>query len=292
MRNTIFTGVCTALVTPFLDSQINYPLLELLLRRQIDAGVESVVIAGTTGEAPTLSDSEKLSLFRRSKEYVGSSCKIIAGTGSNDTRHTIELSAAAEKTGVDGLLIVSPYYNKPNDAGQLSHYAALSQAVDLPFIAYNVPSRTGSDLSIAAIEGICKLPNFAGIKEASSDIAKVNRIIRSCGKDARVYAGNDHMALPVIALGGIGVISVVSNLFPIQMVQLAQAAMQGDVKQAARLQIEFQPLLDALFSEGNPVPVKEALRLMGYDCGECRLPLFSMSSTNQRKLKAALAQWQ
>lgn len=288
MKNILFTGACTALVTPFLDDKINYPMLEQLLRRQIDAGIEAVVISGTTGESPTLSDDEKLELFRRAKACVGSSCKIIAGTGSNSTRHTVELSKEAEETGVDGLLLVSPYYNKATAVGLFSHYLAAAHAVSLPIILYNVPSRTGMDIPIPVYKRLSRIPNIVGIKEASSDITKITKIIRECGDELTVWSGNDDQITPVMSLGGMGVISVLSNVLPVETQALARAALNGDFDTAAALQIELQPLIELLFSEVNPIPVKEAMKIIGYDCGSCRLPLTAMSQENREKLRALL----
>ena len=181
MKDLLFTGVCTALVTPFLDDQVNYPMMEQLLRRQMDAGIKAVVICGTTGEAPTLTDQEKLELFSRAKHYTGGACKIIAGTGSNNTLHTLELSSAAQKCGVDGLLVVTPYYNKSTPEGLTAHYLALSQAVDIPIILYNVPSRTGMDIPLSVYERLTRIPNIVGTKEASTDITKITKILQRCG---------------------------------------------------------------------------------------------------------------
>ncbi len=288
MKNPIFTGACTALVTPFLDDKINYPMLEQLLRRQVDAGIEAVVICGTTGEAPTLSDDEKLELFRRSKEYVGNSCKIIAGTGSNSTSHTVELSKAAEETGVDGLLLVSPYYNKSTPDGLFAHYLTIAHSVNLPIILYNVPSRTGVDIPVSVYRRLSRIPNVAGVKEASTDITKITKIQRSCGSDLPIWTGNDDLITPVISLGGIGVISVLSNVLPIQTQAMAKAALAGDFDTASALQIELQPLVEALFSEVNPIPVKEAMKVMGFDCGGCRLPLTHATEETAKKLRQLL----
>ncbi len=288
MDEILFTGVCTALVTPYLGEQINYPMLELLLRRQIDAGIEAVVIAGTTGESPTLSDDEKLELFRRAKSYVGKSCKIIAGTGSNSTKHTVELSKAAEETGVDGLLLVSPYYNKATAVGLFSHYMAAAHAVSLPIILYNVPSRTGVDIPVTVYKRLSRIPNIVGIKEASTDLTKITKILGACGRDLTLWSGNDDLITPVMSLGGMGVISVLSNVLPVETQALAKAALNGDFDTAAALQIELQPLVEVLFSEVNPIPVKEALKLIGYDCGPCRLPLTAMSEENRGKLRTLL----
>lgn len=288
MKEPLFTGAATALVTPFLGDSINYPMLEQLLRRQIDAGIEAVVIAGTTGESATLSDGEKLELFRRAKDYVGNRCKIIAGTGSNSTRHTMELSMAAEQTGVDGLLLVSPYYNKATPEGLYAHYLAVAHSVSLPVILYNVPTRTGVDIPVSVYRRLSRIPNIAGVKESTSDITKYTKILAQCGSSMAIWAGNDDMATPVIALGGKGVISVLSNILPIETQALARAALDGDFDTAAALQIQLQPLVEALFAEVNPIPVKQAMQFIGYDCGGCRLPLTPLSDENREKLRALL----
>ncbi len=288
MKEPLFTGAATALVTPFLGDSINYPMLEQLLRRQIDAGIEAVVIAGTTGESATLSDGEKLELFRRAKDYVGNRCKIIAGTGSNSTRHTMELSMAAEQTGVDGLLLVSPYYNKATPEGLYAHYLAVAHSVSLPVILYNVPTRTGVDIPVSVYRRLSRIPNIAGVKESASDITKYTKILAQCGSSMAIWAGNDDMATPVIALGGKGVISVLSNILPTETQALARAALDGDFDTAAALQIRLQPLVEALFAEVNPIPVKQAMQFIGYDCGGCRLPLTPLSDENREKLRALL----
>ena len=288
MKEPLFTGAATALVTPFLGDSINYPMLEQLLRRQIDARIEAVVIAGTTGESATLSDGEKLELFRRAKDYVGNRCKIIAGTGSNSTRHTMELSMAAEQTGVDGLLLVSPYYNKATPEGLYAHYLAVAHSVSLPVILYNVPPRTGVDIPVSVYRRLSRIPNIAGVKESTSDITKYTKILAQCGSSMAIWAGNDDMATPVIALGGKGVISVLSNILPTETQALAHAALDGDFDTAAALQIRLQPLVEALFAEVNPIPVKQAMQFIGYDCGGCRLPLTPLSDENREKLRALL----
>jgi 4-hydroxy-tetrahydrodipicolinate synthase len=283
----LFTGVCTALVTPFLRGEVNYPMLERLLQAQLDAGIRTVVICGTTGESPALSDSEKLEMFRRSKDYVGDRCKIIAGTGSNCTEHAIYLSRSAEKLGVDGLLLVSPYYNKATPAGLFAHYSAIASAVQIPCILYNVPSRTGVDIPVEVYRKLSRIPNIVGVKEASSDIVKVAGILAEC-PGFPVWSGNDDQIVPVMALGGSGVISVLSNAAPEKTKAIADAALDGDFDTAASLQLRLLPLIRALFSEVNPIPVKAAMKELGFDCGNCRLPLTPMSEENFRKLRDAL----
>lgn len=288
MKEPLFTGACTALVTPFGDRKVNYTMFEKLLRRQLDAGIEAVVICGTTGEAPTLSDAEKLELFSRAKHYTGGSCKIIAGTGSNSTAHAVTLSAAAEKYGVDGLLIVTPYYNKATPDGLIMHYNAIAQRVNIPMIVYNVPSRTGLDIPVSVYQRLGEIPNVVGIKEASTDITKITKILRSCGNDITVWSGNDDMTVPMMSLGAKGVISVLSNVIPEKTQAMCQAALDGDFKSAAALQLELQPLIEALFCEINPIPVKEAMKIIGYDCGACRLPLCAISTENRKKIEEVL----
>ena len=285
MKKPLFTGVCTALVTPFIGDHVNYPMAEQLLRRQINSGVQSVVLAGTTGEAPTLSDKEKIELFKRCKEFAGGNCKIIAGTGTNATEHTIALSQAAEAVGVDALLVVSPYYNKANANGLYEHYTAIANAVSIPIIIYNVPSRTGVDIPISVYKQLSALPNIAGVKEASTNISKQLHIHADCGPDFSVWSGNDDQIVPSISLGGRGVISVLSNIFPAETVAMTEAALAGDFHSAAALQRQLLPITDLLFSDVNPIPVKYAMGCLGYDCGDCRLPLCKPTRELQQKIK-------
>lgn len=288
MSKPLFTGACTALVTPFLDEKVNYPMLEQLLKRQIDAGIHAVVICGTTGEAPTLTDDEKIELFHRAKAFVGNDCLIIAGTGSNCTSHAAQLSLAAEQTGADALLVVSPYYNKATPEGLIAHYLTIAHSVSIPLIAYNVPGRTGVDIPVSVCQRLSPVPNIIGIKEASTDITKVTKLCRSCDPSFSVWSGNDDQTVPSISLGAKGVISVLSNILPVQTQAMAQAALAGDLDTAASLQQELQPLVELLFCEPNPIPVKTAMKYIGYDCGACRLPLTELGSENKQKLKAFL----
>lgn len=290
MKKPVFTGVCTALVTPFLDGRVNYPMMEMLLRRQIDAGVRAVVISGTTGESPTLSDVEKLELFRRCKAYAGDDCMIIAGTGSNHTAHAVELSTAAQEGGADALLVVTPYYNKATPDGLFAHYLAIAHSVSVPVIVYNVPGRTGVDIPVNTCQKLSAINNIAGIKEASSDITKITKIKRACHPGFGVWSGNDDLAVPAISLGGNGLISVLSNVVPAQTQVMVDAALNGDFTTAAAMQCRLQPLVELLFCEVNPIPVKTAMKLIGYDCGSCRLPLTDLSPENENRLKAALSE--
>lgn len=285
MKKPLFTGTCTALVTPFLGDRVNYPMLERLLQRQMDAGIKAVVISGTTGEAPTLTDAEKITMFRKAKEFVGNKMLIIAGTGSNCTLHSIELSAAAEAAGADALLVVTPYYNKATPDGLYAHYSSIAHAVNIPVILYNVPSRTGVDIPVEVYRRLSRIPNIAGVKEASTDMTKITRILSACGNDFSVWSGNDDLTVPVIALGGKGVISVVSNVAAPEMAAMTDAALDGDLDSAAELQGRLQTLSDLLFCEVNPIPVKAAMKYIGYDCGTCRLPLTVLSEKNRRQME-------
>ena len=288
MKQPFFTGVCTALVTPFANGRINYDMLEILLERQMEAGIEAVVLAGTTGESATLSDEEKLELFRYAKHYVEGQCRIIAGTGSNDTAHTVRLSQAAQDAGADALLLVTPYYNRATPKGLIAHYLAAASSVAIPIIAYNVPPRTGVDIPVGVYQTLSQVPNIVGVKEASADLAKITKIRNACGSDFFVWSGNDELTTPVISLGGQGVISVTSNVVPEEMQLMAKAALDGDFDTAADLQGQLQLLMELMFCEVNPIPVKAALALLGLDCGTCRMPLTTLSAENQRKLEAFL----
>ncbi len=288
MKQPVFTGACTALVTPFRGGSLDLDMLKRLLDRQMEAGIRAIVLSGTTGESPTLSDDEKRMLFSCAKSHLGNECTILAGTGSNDTRHAVFLSMAAEDAGADALLVVSPYYNKATPEGLYAHYAAIASAVHIPVILYNVPSRTGVDIPVSVYQKLARLPNIAGVKEASTDIVKTARAKAACPPDFALWSGNDDQAVPVISLGGLGVISVLSNVAPVETQAMAQAALAGDFDTAASLQIGLLPLIDLLFSEVNPIPVKAAMAILGYDCGPCRMPLTPLGRENYKKLEAFL----
>ncbi len=286
MNKPFFSGVCTALVTPFLSGKVNYPMAKLLLKRQIDAGIKAVVVAGTTGEGATLTDTEKLELIRQCKAVAGDDCKIIAGTGSNSTAHAVKLSMAAQDAGADGLLVVSPYYNKATPDGLYAHYLAITHSVSIPVIVYNVPSRTGVDIPVSVYKRLSKLPNIAGVKEASTDITKILQIKNQCSSNFAIWSGNDDMTVPIMALGGQGVISVSSNLCPQEMISMTQAAINGDFESAGQMQAALVPLTQLLFCEVNPIPVKAAMACLGLDCGGCRLPLSPLTAENQKRIEA------
>ena len=288
MKHPFFSGVCTALVTPFLKDSINYPMLEQLLRRQYDAGIRALVICGTTGESATLTDEEKLTMFRYAKKSGPEDLRIIAGTGSNSTAHAIALSQAAQDAGADALLVVSPYYNKATPEGLYLHYAAIASSVQIPVILYNVPSRTGVDIPVEVYRRLSQIPNIAGVKEASSDIRKLARIRSQCPDHFTVWCGNDDLAVAAMALGAKGLISVVSNIEPEITGSMIGAALDGDFDTATALQLSLLPLIDALFQEVNPIPVKAAMAMIGYDCGSCRMPLCSPSEETSALLKDLL----
>lgn len=288
MINSLFQGACTALVTPFLGDRVNYPMLEILLKRQIDAGIRTIVLCGTTGESATLSDSEKLEIIRRAKRYTGDSCTILAGTGSNCTEHAVALSRAAQAAGADGLLVVSPYYNKATSEGLITHYSAIASAVQIPLVLYNVPSRTGVDIPVEVYRILSQIPNIVGVKEASGDLTKTAETLRICQPGFSVWSGNDDQAVAAMSLGSAGVISVVSNLLPEKVQAMSLAALDGDFDTAAALQLELLPLIRALFREVNPIPVKAAMEIIGFDCGVCRLPLTPPDEKTIQELKTLL----
>lgn len=290
MKNPVFSGACTALVTPFLNNQVNYPMLQQLISYQEQNGINAIVLAGTTGEAPTLTDGEKLELFTKGKEYASDGCKIIAGTGSNNTAHTVRLSRAAQEAGADALLVVAPYYNKGNASGIYEHFAAVAEAVSIPVILYNVPGRTGVDIPVNIYRELSKIPNIYGVKEASTDIVKIAKIRNECPDDFYVWSGNDDQTVPAMSLGAVGVISVLSNILPRETAMMANAAFAGDFLTASTLQRKLLPLINALFREANPIPVKYAMKFTGFDCGPCRLPLGEPEDNTKALLERLLRQ--
>ena len=288
MKRPVFTGLCTALVTPFRGDGVNYEMLEMLIERQIRAGADAIVLAGTTGESPTLTDAEKLEIFRIGVQTAAGRTKIIAGTGSNSTAKAVDLSAKAAHIGVDAILAVTPYYNKSTQPGLLQYYTAVAEASGLPVIAYNVPSRTGVDIRVDTCRVLAEIPGIAGIKEASGDISKIGRILAACGDELPVYSGNDDQTVPIMALGGTGVISVASNVVPGPMKELTDACLAGEYPKAAAIQRKLLKLMDLMFCQVNPIPVKAAMAMIGMDCGECRMPLDELTGENARKLQSCL----
>ena len=276
MKKPVFTGTCTALVTPFLGSSVNYEVLFSLLDRQIAANVDAVVLCGTTGEASTMSDEEQIEVIRRGSSYVAGRMTVIAGTGSNCTAHAVELSKAAEEAGADAVLVVTPYYNKATPKGLILHYTAIADAVSIPVIAYNVPSRTGVDIPLSVYEALSRHPNINGVIDASVNLGRISHAIGQLGEDFHVWSGNDDQNVPILALGGKGVISVLSNVCPARVVQLVNACLKGNVQIGGALQNKLMPLIEALFCEVNPIPVKAAMERLGFQVGLPRLPLCPM----------------
>lgn len=289
MKQPLFTGACTALVTPFEGEDLSLTALDALLDRQLAAKVSAVVIAGTTGECATLTDEEKLSLLQHTVRYVQGRCKVILGTGSNCTRSTVHLSRMAEAYGADGVLVVTPYYNKTTQDGLISHYLAIAESVRLPLIVYNVPSRTGMSITSESYRKLAEHPNINGVKEASGNTGLIARVLHECGDSLYVWSGNDEQTVSMMAIGAKGVISTVSNLIPAEITRMTSACLSGDFSLAGKMQTDQIPLIDALFREVNPIPVKTALRLLGYRVGNCRMPLGELREDTLQQLRQAMA---
>ena len=288
MKTPIFRGTCTALVTPFREQGIDYAALDRLLETQLEAGVEALVVAGTTGEAATLSHEELTALIAHCVRFCGGKTKLIAGTGGNDTRKAAETARAAEALGADGLLCVTPYYNRCTQAGLLAHYEAISKATALPMLLYNVPARTNVRIEPETCAALARIPNIAGIKEADPDVGRVLKLHALCGEDFPVYCGCDDRILPFMACGAIGAVSVLSNLRPKAVKELVDAGLRGEFARALGLQQNCQSLIEALFSEISPIPIKAALTLSGLDVGICRLPLTPPTEALIARLKEVL----
>ena len=288
MKTPIFRGTCTALVTPFREGGIDYAALDRLLETQLEAGVEALVVAGTTGEAATLSHEELVALIAHCVRFCAGRTKLIAGTGGNDTRRAAETARAAEALGADALLCVTPYYNRCTQAGLLAHYEAISAAASLPMLLYNVPARTNVRIEPETCAALARLPNAAGIKEADPDVGRVLKLHALCGEDFPIYCGCDDRILPFMACGALGAVSVLSNLRPKAVRELTDAALRGEYARALCLQREQQPLIEALSAAVNPIPIKAALTLAGLDCGPCRLPLTPAEPALLERLQALL----
>lgn len=290
MKTLPFTGSGVAIVTPFIENRTNYDVLGELIEMHISEGTDAIVICGTTGEASTMPDAEHLAAIKYTAEKAAGRIKVIAGTGSNDTAHAIELSKKAEEYGADGLLLVTPYYNKTTQKGLIAHYTQIANAVKLPIILYNVPSRTGMSIAIDTLKELAKIDNIVAIKEASGNISYTAKVAAEV-PELYIYSGNDDMIVPVMSLGGKGVISVVANVLPKDTHDLCQKYLDGDVKGALDLQLKMLDLVNNLFIEVNPVPVKTAMRLMGYNVGPLRMPLCDMEEKNLEKLKASMVNY-
>lgn len=280
----LFTGSGVALITPFDENgEVNYSRFREILEFHVINHTDAIIVTGTTGEGSTLNDEEKISVIEFTVNIINNRIPVIAGTGSNDTRHAAEFSKRVEKLGVDGLLVVTPYYNKGNENGIYEHYKAIAEGVKIPIIMYNVPSRTGVNLSIQLLKRLAQIENITALKEASGNISYVAEVAREV-PELDIYSGNDDMVVPVLSLGGKGVISVSANIIPDISHDMTVSFLKGDVKKARELQLKYNDLVNALFLETNPAPIKEAMNFLGYEVGNCRLPLGVMEEANRRKL--------
>lgn len=284
MKKTIFTGAATAIITPMNESGVDYESFARLIDWQIEEGIDAIVVAGTTGEASTLTDEEHKECIRFAVERVGGRVPVIAGTGSNDTAYAIELSKFAEEAGADGLLLVSPYYNKATQKGLIASFTAVADAVSIPCILYNVPSRTGCNILPKTVKELAKHPNIVAIKEASGNISQIAELAALVGDEIDIYSGNDDQIVPILSLGGKGVISVLSNPMPKKTSEMCKMFFEGDVAGARKLQLELLPFVNALFSEVNPIPVKACMNEMGFCQNDIRLPLTVMEEEHRNTL--------
>ena len=283
-KRVVFTGSATAMVTPFTGDGLNLKTLDQLVDYQLDGGTDALVVCGTTGEPSTMDISEEAVVISRTVERVGGRVPVIAGAGSNETAFAVQSVKQAKNLGADALLLVTPYYNKTSQQGLIRHFLTIADATDLPILLYNVPSRTGLNLLPATLKELAKHENIVGVKEASGNIEQIAEIACTCPELA-LYSGNDDQVLPLLALGGKGVISVVANLLPGKTHDMVRLWMEGDIAGSRALQFELFPLIKALFSEVNPIPVKTALCDMGFDCGPLRLPLIEMQETTHARLR-------
>ena len=288
MKEVVFTGAGVAIVTPFTDTGINFTELGRLIEDQIAGGTDAVVITGTTGESATMSDAEHRAAIKFAVEKVRGRVPVIAGTGSNETAYAVELTQFAAEAGANAALIVTPYYNKCTQNGLIRHYEKIADSVSMPIILYNVPSRTGVGIKTETYAKLARHPRIVAVKEASGDLSSVLRTRKACGDNLAIYSGNDDQIVPILSLGGKGVISVLSNIMPKQTHDICRLYFEGKTNEAAKLQIDLADVIDALFVEVNPIPVKTALKMMGYDVGALRMPLSEMEPANADKLSAAL----
>lgn len=288
MKTPIFEGIATALITPITESGIDYEAFGRLIDWQIDEGVNALVICGTTGESSTLTDGEHREAIAYAVERAAHRVPIIAGTGSNDTAYALSLTEFSGKAGADGVLVVTPYYNKATQNGLVQMFTKIADVSSVPVILYNVPSRTGVNIAPATVKELSKHPNISGIKEASGNISAVAEIAALCGDDINIYSGNDDQIVPIMSLGGKGCISVLSNVLPRQSAELCAKMLKGDYKGAAEMQLEYLPLINALFSEVNPIPVKAAMAAMGWCEDYLRLPLTPMEPAHREVLFAEM----
>ena len=292
MKKKIFTGAGVAIVTPFKEKNgdptgaVDFDKLGELIEMQISGGTDAIIICGTTGEASTMPDAEHLAVIEYAIKKTAGRIPVIAGTGSNDTAHAVKLSIEAEKLGADGLLSVTPYYNKTTQKGLIAHFEAIAKSVSIPIILYNVPGRTGVNIEPATFEHLCKLPNINAVKECN--LSQMPEVVRRCGDDLYIYTGEDGQVFYPTAAGGLGVISVLSNVAPKYMHDLVMEIKNGNIEKGWKMQLACLPLVKALFCEVNPIPVKEALNIIGMNVGICRLPLVAMAEENKAKLAQEL----
>lgn len=292
MKKTIFQGCGTAIATPFTEDGVHFEEFKKLIEFQIENKVDAIIVCGTTGEASTMSMEEKKETIKFAIDTVAKRTKVIIGTGSNHTKVAIEMSKYAQEIGADGILVVTPYYNKTTQKGLIAHYTAIAKAVSLPIIMYNVPSRTGVNILPETCLELSKIKNIVAIKEASGNISQVAKIASLCQNNLAIYSGNDDQIIPILSLGGKGVISVLSNIMPKYTHDITQKYWEGKLQEATKMQLEVIELIEGLFSEVNPIPVKYALNLMGYKFGTPRLPLIELSKTNQIKIKELMKKHQ
>ncbi|WP_066459524.1 4-hydroxy-tetrahydrodipicolinate synthase [Anaerotruncus rubiinfantis] len=289
MKKTIFTGAGVAIITPMNeDLSINWPELGRLIDDQVANGTDAIVIVGTTGEASTLTDDEHVEAIRFAVEHTAGRVPVVAGVGSNHTDYALWLSKEAKQAGADALLHVTPYYNKTSQAGLIRHFCTMADATDLPVILYNVPSRTGVNIQPKTYQELAKHPNIVAVKEANGDLSALANTRNLCGDELDVYSGNDDQIVPFLSLGAKGVISVLSNVAPRQTHDICRLYFDGKIKESADLQIGLMPLINALFCDVNPIPVKEAMNLLGWKAGRCRLPLVDLSDANKQLLEKAM----
>lgn len=288
MKNTIFTGAATAMITPFKNNEVDYEAIEKIIEWQIAQGIDAIVAVGTTGEGPTLTDQEHKAVIKFCVDKVAGRVPVIAGTGSNDVAYAIELTKYSCEVGADAMLLVTPYYNKATQNGLIASFTAIADASTKPCILYNVPGRTGCSIAPQTYAALAEHPNIAAVKEASGDLSLVAKIAHLCGDKLDIYSGNDDQIVPIMSLGGKGVISVLSHILPKETSEICHNYLNGNTKKAMEKQLEYLPLIDALFSEVNPIPVKAAMAAMGFCENSLRLPLTAMESAHAENLYACM----
>ena len=285
MKKIIFKGCGTAIITPFTKDGVNFEEFRKMIEFQIKEGVDSIIVCGTTGESSTMTQEEKKETIKFAIDVANKRVPIIAGTGSNCTKSAIEMSKYAESVGADAILLVTPYYNKTTQKGLIEHYKAIANSVNIPIVLYNVPSRTGLNIAPKTCQELSKIENIVAIKEASGNLSQIAEIANLCGDNLTIYSGNDDQVLPILSLGGLGVISVLSNIIPNDVHCMVQSYFDGDTKKATSIQLKTLKLTSSLFSEVNPIPVKAACNMIGFDAGIPRLPLIEMSTEGKENLK-------